>query len=339
MNHLVLLFLSCTLFLFTSCRRDPYDVNLDDVKIELRFYDADSLLSSQNPRTYLEVRNALKSMDNDVYGYLFGYCYRIPVQPDSAFLRGMGLIYNDPYVKALEQEINQKFAASRAKHHVKLFESCQRMKALLPAIESPQNIIWANSAFTSSIFCSKKSMVIGLERYLGARSKSIQKLPSNQFYEWIKEGMEERFLVRDAVLGWLNTHALDETKESYAEEMMRWGKLLYIAQKLLPDESPSVILRYSNKDYSWALASEWAVWKYLVDEQLLYDRSEETKQSLLHEGPFTRGLPQESPDRLGQFLGYRIVEQYVEQHKPSLEKLLKVPYLTLLQAYEAPEKQ
>ena len=328
MNHLVVLFLSCTLFLFTSCRRDPYDVNLDDVKIELRFYDADSLLSSQNPRTYLEVRNALKSMDNDVYGYLFGYCYRIPVQPDSAFLRGMGLIYNDPYVKALEQEINQKFAASRAKHHVKLFESCQRMKALLPAIESPQNIIWANSAFTSSIFCSKKSMVIGLERYLGARSKSIQKLPSNQFYEWIKEGMEERYLVRDAVLGWLNT-----------EEVMRWGKLLYIAQKLLPDQSPSVILRYSNKDYSWALASEWAVWKYLVDEQLLYDRSEETKQSLLHEGPFTRGLPQESPDRLGQFLGYRIVEQYVEQHKPSLEKLLKVPYLTLLQAYEAPEKQ
>jgi uncharacterized protein YjaZ len=132
---------------------------------------------------------------------------------------------------------------------------------------------------------------------------------------------------------------LEATKETYAEEMIRWGKLLFIAQKLLPNESPSVILRYSNTDFSWALASEWAVWKYLVDEQLLYDRSEETKQSLLHEGPFTRGLPQESPDRLGQFLGYRIVEQYVEQHKPSLEKLLKVPYLTLLQAYEAPEKQ
>lgn len=339
MNPLLYISLFSTLLIVTACRRDPYDVNLDDVKIELRFYDADSLLARQNPRTYLEVRNALKSMDNDVYGYLFGYCYRIPVQPDTAFLRGMGLIYNDPYVKALEQEINQKFAASKAKYRQTLQDASKRMKALLPSAEAPKNVVWVNAAFTSSVFCSKKSMVIGLERYLGARSKSIQKLPSNQFYEWIKEGMEERYLVRDAVLGWLNTHALDETKESYAEEMMRWGKLLYIAKKLLPDESPSVILRYSNKDYSWALASEWAVWKYLVDEQLLYDRSEETKQSLLHEGPFTRGLPQESPDRLGQFLGYRIVEQYVEQHKPSLEKLLKVPFLTLLQAYEAPEKQ
>jgi hypothetical protein len=339
MNQLVLLFLGCILFVFTACRRDPYDVNLGDVKIELRFYDADSLLSSQNPKTYLEVRKALKSLDNDVYGYLFGYCYRIPVQPDTAFLRGMGLIYNDPYVKALEREIAEKFVNSKAEHQTKLQVACQRMKALLPAVDTPKNVIWVNSAFTSSIFCSKKSMVVGLERYLGATSKSIQKLPPNQFYTWIKEGMEERYLVRDAVLGWLNTHALEATKETYAEEMIRWGKLLFIAQKLLPNESPSVILRYSNTDFSWALASEWAVWKYLVDEQLLYDRSEETKQSLLHEGPFTRGLPQESPDRLGQFLGYRIVEQYVEQHKPSLEKILKVPYLTLLQAYEAPEKQ
>jgi len=339
MNLLAYIFACCCLLFLPSCRQDPYDVNVDDVKIEIRFYDADSLLTSQNSRNLLDVRNQLKTLDNDVYGYLFGFCYRIPVQPDTAFLRGMGLIYNDPFVKALEREISAKFAVSKVKYRQTFEEAFKRMKALLPSTQQPKNVIWANSAFTSSMFCSKKSMVVGLERYLGGTSKSIQKLPSNQFYEWIKEGMEERYLVRDALVGWLNTHALEETKESYAEEMIRWGKLLFIAQKLLPDESPSVILRYSNKDYSWALASEWAVWKYLVDEQLLYDRSEGTKQSLLHEGPFTRGLPQESPDRLGQFLGFRIVEQYVEQHKPSLEKLLKVPYLTLLQAYEAPEKQ
>ena len=187
MNPLLYISLFSTLLIVTACRRDPYDVNLDDVKIELRFYDADSLLARQNPRAYLEVRNALKSMDNDVYGYLFGYCYRIPVQPDTAFLRGMGLIYNDPYVKALEQEINQKFAASKAKYRQTLQDASKRMKALLPSAEAPKNVVWVNAAFTSSVFCSKKSMVIGLERYLGARSKSIQKLPSNQFYEWIKE--------------------------------------------------------------------------------------------------------------------------------------------------------
>lgn len=338
MNHLVHILLCSTLLVFSSCRQDPYQVNLHEIKFDLRSYHADSLVSSQNPLNQLKVRNQLKTLDSDVFGYLFGYCYRIPVQPDTAFLQRLSLIYNDPYVQALEREISVKFAVSKAKHHRKLQEACQRMKALLPNTEPPKNVVWMNAAFASSVFCSKKSIAIGLERYLGAKSTCIQKLPSDQFFGWIKEGMEERYLVRDAVLGWLNTHALEETKEGYAEEMIRWGKLLFILEKLLSEEHVAVVLRYSEADYQWALASEWAVWKYLVDEQLLYDRNEDTKQSLLHEGPFTRGLPNKSPDRLGQFLGYRIVRQYVENHSPSLQELLNLPYLTLLQAYEAPEK-
>lgn len=151
--------------------------------------------------------------------------------------------------------------------------------------------------------------------------------------------MEERYMARDAVVGWLNTHAIDETQASLSESMIRWGKLLFVARKLMNEADLAIVMRYSKQDLEWALASEWAVWKYLIDEQLLYDRREDTRQSLLHEGPFTRGLPQESPDRLGQFLGYRIVEQYVDNHHPTLEALLNLPYLTLLQAYEAPEKK
>ena len=117
------------------------------------------------------------------------------------------------------------------------------------------------------------------------------------------------------------------------------GKLLFVVYACLPEEQEATILRYTQKDYAWALASEWAIWKYLVDEQLLYNTGEDTKQSLLHEGPFTRGLPQESPDRMGQFLGYRMVKQYMDDNDVTLEQLISTPYLKILQAYEAPEKK
>jgi hypothetical protein len=151
--------------------------------------------------------------------------------------------------------------------------------------------------------------------------------------------MAPQFMERDAVIGWLSTHYMEETKENYATEMIRWGKLLFITSACLPQEKESIILRYTSKDYDWALASEGALWKYIVDEQLLYNTGEDAKQSLLHEGPFTRGLPQESPDRMGQFLGYRMVKQYMEQNTLSLVQLQNTPYLKILQGYEAPEKK
>jgi uncharacterized protein YjaZ len=61
---------------------------------------------------------------------------------------------------------------------------------------------------------------------------------------------------------------------------------------------------------------------------------EETKQNLLREGPFSAGLPRESPDRMGQFLGYQMVKQYMDEESISLKELVKLPYNTILQSYK-----
>ncbi len=119
---------------------------------------------------------------------------------------------------------------------------------------------------------------------------------------------------------------------------MEWfllEKILYFTEASLPDQKKHLILRYSKNQYDWACKSERMFWKYLVDNELLFKTDEKTRANLLSEGPFTSGLPEESPDRLGQFLGWRIVKQYMENHKISLEKLNKVPYNELLQNYKA----
>jgi uncharacterized protein YjaZ len=59
---------------------------------------------------------------------------------------------------------------------------------------------------------------------------------------------------------------------------------------------------------------------------------------LLNEGPFTVGLPEKSPDRLGQFLGWKIVREFMEQNESiSFNELIKLPYNTILQSYEIEE--
>ena len=110
--------------------------------------------------------------------------------------------------------------------------------------------------------------------------------------------------------------------------------MLFLTHIFLPELSEAQIVRYSKKDFDWAVASEKAFWTYLVDEELLFKTDEETRMNLLHEGPFTTGLPKESPDRMGRFLGYQIVKQYMENNDVSPKELVNIPYNKILQKYQ-----
>ena len=56
--------------------------------------------------------------------------------------------------------------------------------------------------------------------------------------------------------------------------------------------------------------------------------------NMLGEGPFTPGLPEKGPDRLGQYLGWQMVRAFNNDKEMKLSDLMKVPYNTILQAYE-----
>lgn len=326
-------------YVFLTRKNDPYSVDIDGVKIPLKFFNYTDFLSEKDTLKVLNIEKALLQKDTLVHDNLLGSIYRLSYESDTALLRGYRQICKDPAVQEIQKALKQQCTTLLPIKQNSLYQGFQRMKILLPKIKQPKHIFWINSLFNSSVSIAENAIAIGVERYLGPSSKVVQRLPSNPFYGWIKEGMDERYLARDVISGWLSYHALKETKGSLAEEMIRCGKILVITEKLLPDISTATVLRYQEKDLNWALSSEASIWKYIINEQLLYDKGEDTQQGLLHEGPFTGGLPHESPDRLGQFMGYRIVLQYVELHQPSLESLLTIPYLTLLQAYEVPEKK
>jgi uncharacterized protein YjaZ len=130
---------------------------------------------------------------------------------------------------------------------------------------------------------------------------------------------------------------LKATDENLASEMIRWGKLLAVLEIISPEVQMHKHLRYSEADYQWALKAERGFWEYLVDQQFLFKTDQELNMNLLNEGPYTIGLPQESPDRMGRFLGYRIVKQYIEANQPSISTLLQTPYHQILKKYEVPQ--
>lgn len=321
------------LFLLNACSSNPLDIDADNQDVSIDFIQLDSLLFKSNAKKRLEIHHKMQQLVPDVYEYNLAYCLKFRGAQDSVFNTSIQQFYSDPYIRQLENRLSQRFS------DVSLFKSgitngFKHLKYHFPNGKIPSAVVFMNSLFTANAFCTETEIGVGLERYLPMNTNVIRQLPPDQFYKWIKEGFKEEFLVRDALCSWIMTHYVPEIKGNLIENSIYWGKILYLTKAALPTASDAQILRYSDKDFAWSQENESQLWNYLVKEKLLFKNDERMIRNLITEGPFSAGLPEEGPDRLGQFIGYRIVQKYMEIEKISVSELVKKSYTEILVEYE-----
>jgi hypothetical protein len=319
--------------LISSCTNDPLDVDVSEVKVNIDFVNMDSIWRTSKGRDFLKADADFRKRIPELYDYELGYCLRVGKISDTALVNSLTQFMNDPYMSRVEKAIQREFK-DLSVEKAELIDGFKHIKYHIPKADIPQNIVFMNSVFTTSAFSTQREIGIGLERYLGENCSVIKDLPNDMFFDWIKEGMDRRYLVRDALCSWFMTHYGPEIEGDLAQQIIRWGKILYLTEAALPNAPESIIPRYSEEDYKWALENEYALWKYLVDQKMLFKIDELNKTNLLNEGPFTPGLPEKGPDRLGQFLGWRMVRKYMEVNELTVEELLKVHYTEIIRDYE-----
>jgi hypothetical protein len=325
--------LLCLLF---ACRQDPYDVDTEQVTIDLKALNFDSTLRAQPDQKLSQFLKVMQKQDNEALEFCLPYALQIPLRPDSAFHSSLKSNVNNPFNRQAYSALDT-LQIWRKQVTTEVTAAFKRLKVLAPALPIPKQIYFAYTQFAASAYCSNKTIVIGQERYLGPKHPVIQMLPEQQFFQWIKKGLAPEYASTDAILVWLSTQLIKQTDENFASEMIRWGKLLAILDLVLPEKSVATKLRYDQKSYDWAVASESKFWRYLVEQQLLFKTDQELNMNLLNEGPYSIGLPQESPDRMGRFLGYQIVKQYIDAEQPSIQELINKPYNQILQKYQVPK--
>lgn len=325
------------LMLLTACNNDPLAIDVSQVDLSIEYVNLDSLFKTKSDKQLEATLNRLNQQMPQIMGYQLVYCWQVGMLADSGTVERMLQFKQLSHIRKIESRIAQRFT-DLPERHAKIVDGFKHLRVHFPSAHLPKRIVYTYSNFAASAFCTEDEIAIGLERYLGEKTDVIQQLPSDQFYAWIKEAMDAKYLERDAVCAWVLTHILEEQKDvTTIEAMIQWGKILYLTEAAFPTSEKEIIIRYSHADYQWALDNERNFWDYLVKQKLLFSKSEKDQANFLNEAPFTAGLPQKGPDRLGQFLGWRIVQSYMSQNDLSLQELIKLPYTELLQEYEINE--
>lgn len=325
--------------ILSSCGTDKLDVDASDIKIDVKYEDMRSKLFKSKGNKLLNTHKRYQNEMPDIYNYFLGACMEFPQSyTDSVFLSGMEAFQKDNHMKSFEKEIDKKFNDLKS-IEATLNDGFKHLKYHVPNIKLPKCVVFMNTLFRSSVWCTDNEVGIGLGNYLGEKSKTVSQLNPQVFYQWIKKAMNKDFLERDVAENWIRTHVIEENQEgNLIERIVQEGKIMYFTKAAFPEMEDHLILRYEKKQWEWAEKNEYAFWKYLVDNKMLFKAEEITIMNLLNPGPKTPGLPIEgSPDRLGQYLGYKIVLDYMENTDTTVKKLIDIPYQEIINEYEPEE--
>ena len=164
--------------------------------------------------------------------------------------------------------------------------------------------------------------LIATDMYLGSKYPYYNGVA----YEYQKKHMKKEYIVNHVLLNTIYCYYSNPSDNNQLLDAMLYeGRVRYLMQQFLPGKKPSYIIGYTEEEWDWCKQYEKRIWGLLCDKQDLFCTQPITISSYINEGPFTSEISQESPAQLGVWIGWRIVESYMNSHKEaSLQDLLSI---------------
>ena len=137
--------------------------------------------------------------------------------------------------------------------------------------------------------------------------------------------MNKENIIPDATRAWMITEfPYNMNKSDFLSEITYIGKIMYLTDALLPAVQDSLKIQYSQQQLDYCSQNEFNVWSYFASEKLLYSTDQTEIMKFTSEGPFTSAFSKEAPPRIGYWIGWQIVKQYMKNNPEiSLEQLMK----------------
>ncbi len=162
-----------------------------------------------------------------------------------------------------------------------------------------------------SILFVDSVMLIALNHYLGADYPGYSHWP--KYMRQVKTPAALPYDIAEALVATSYPYSL-EGEEATALSRMIYEGALTIAKMKLSGNDPATALGYSPETMDILDSQEADIWRRMVQAQLLYDTSEATIDRLVAPAPEAGIVGAGTPGRVGRYIGYRIVSEYLGKY-------------------------
>ena len=235
----------------------------------------------------------------------------------------------NPLWRELFNEVEKKYS-NFGKQTNEIEDLFKHIKYYFPKTKMPTvyTVIGEMDYNGKAIYANDK-LIIALELYLGKNHKFYE------FPEYLKQNFEERQMMPDIVSSFALKAIPAPQEKSFIDEMVYYGKELYLKDVLLPNYNDAEKIGYLPEQISWCQENESYIWRFFIDENLLYSSDSRLENRFLNWAPFSKfylEIDNESPGRVGQWIGWQIVRSFMENNpKVTVPELLKMSGKTIFE--------
>jgi uncharacterized protein YjaZ len=116
--------------------------------------------------------------------------------------------------------------------------------------------------------------------------------------------------------------------------MIYVGKEMYLKDILLPEAPDDIKMGYTPEQIKFCQENENYMWRFFLENQMLYDTDQKLVPRFINPAPFSKfylEIDNDTPGRVGAWLGWQIVRSYMENNKTSLQDMLKMDAKTIFE--------
>ena len=229
---------------------------------------------------------------------------------------------NDTLIRILNNEISKKIINnSLIINPLKLM--FKHIKYYFPNYRIPRVITVSNNVdYNNKVILNDSLLIISIDTYLGSKNKIYDGIP-----KFIRYEMDLNFLTSNIIEEFSKYHIKKTNDRTFLSEMIYHGKKHYLKDLLLPNNNEKTKIGFNEEKLRWAKENEIFIWKYFIENKLLYDTNRELVNRFINPAPFSKfylELDRESPGKIGQWIGWNIVKSYVKNNPTvSLSEVLK----------------
>lgn len=304
--------ISCSLVLLGALlygcgeKKEPCAVQPDvsGIKIETKFQPLqDSLLRISSKKKLVSFLTRNPVIRDEIFR-------RAEYPDDSTFVNQLFSRLNNPHFDTLNAETNKVFGDLR-NLKTEFEQAFTNLKYYYPDV-TPPRIQTLVSGLDTDLFVSDSLIIVSLDFFLGRGAKYRPRI-----YDYLLRKYDPDDIVPSCMLIYgisPRFNQSDLTDKTVLADMVSYGKSFYFAKHMLPCVPDSVLIWYTPAEIKGSRSNEDLIWKRFVDSQVLYSTNHKVKQDYLGERPNTIQVGEKCPGRIGQWVGWQIVNEYAAHH-------------------------
>lgn len=297
------------LFFVFSCKNN-FDVDLSDVeKCNVKIDRYEQALFSQDLN-----EERIKELQQN-YPLFLG---NLPLEDNQK--QQLENYVKDPYLQKIYDETQKKFPDFN-EENAKLSHAFEHIKYYFPSFQYPKIYSYISGSQEEAYY-QDHIVIFSVDRYFGFghESYNMAGIP-----KYIQAQMKPKYIERDIIDAIASFYIREPVADaSIISHMIYQGKKIYFIKSMLPNITDEVLFAQTEHHLKWLEDKRKNLWRYYIENELLYQSDYETYKKFIADAPFTSVLGDDSAPKTGRWLGYHIVLSFMKNNELSLSEMIQL---------------